>query len=423
MSFSEKALTAYSSGDVLQAQDFVHQALKQDNDDELFSLAENLTAIGITDAAKTIYKQLLQKYPNEDILKIDLAEILISDNKIDQATDLLEQVSPESSDYLSALLVSADLYQTIGLYEVSEQKLQTALKLAPTEPVIQFALAELYFVENKFAQAEVFYEKLINQGQKNFSGISLIQRLASAYAGEGKYEQAAQEYQLVPLETMTADNQANYATVEIELKNFSTAQKILDNLLTTTPDYSAGYNLVVKVAIQQQDYQLAVKQAQIGLGYDPFNQELYQLGSQAALKTGNFQQAKDLLIQGIEQVADNSKLIISLSNLYLQIEDHQANLDLLNKYHQELADQPRFYWNLARSENALEQFDQALKDMLNVYQQYQDNAFYLKDLINILRQKSQPQLLQAATKRYLQLVPNDEEINELEQELSDLDDN
>lgn len=61
--------------------------------------------------------------------------------------------------------------------------------------------------------------------------------------------------------------------------------------------------------------------------------------------------------------------------------------------------------------------------MLSVYQHYQNNAAYLKDLIQILRQGSQKQLLLTAVKRYLQLVPDDQDIIELEQELGDWNEN
>ena len=92
MSFSEKALAAYQNGDLTQAKKLVQQALSQDSDDELFDLAESLTAAGITTESQKIYQSLLKKYPQEDILKVNLAEILISDDQIDRATDLLNQV-------------------------------------------------------------------------------------------------------------------------------------------------------------------------------------------------------------------------------------------------------------------------------------------------------------------------------------------
>ena len=423
MSFSEKALAAYQNGDLTQAKKLVQQALQQDSDDELFDLAESLTAAGITTESQKIYQSLLKKYPQEDILKVNLAEILISDDQIDRATDLLNQVQPTSSAYLSALLVSADLYQTLGLYEVSEQKLLTALRLAPDEEVIQFALAELYFVEKKYSQAATFYEKLIKQGYQEFSGCSLTQRLAAVYAGAGQYEQAETMYQQMSLASLNAESLANYATVEVELKNYPAAQKIIAELLASNPDYSPGYVLAVQIAEHQKDYQSALKQAQLGIGYDPFNGRLYQLAAEAAVKLNDVPQAVSLLQKGIERVEENTDLILDCSNLLLQDQQYQDNRDLLTEHKEQLNDEPLYHWNLARSLEELDQIPQALQEMLSVYQHYQNNAAYLKDLIQILRQGSQKQLLLTAVKRYLQLVPDDQDIIELEQELGDWNEN
>lgn len=42
--------------------------------------------------------------------------------------------------------MTADLYQVLGIPEVSEAKLLQAKTIAPEEPLITFALAELHFL-------------------------------------------------------------------------------------------------------------------------------------------------------------------------------------------------------------------------------------------------------------------------------------
>jgi tetratricopeptide (TPR) repeat protein len=76
---------------------------------------------------------------------LSLAEIAMENDQIDEAFDYLDRISSESPFYPRALLISADLYQLIGIPEVSEAKLVEAQKLLPQESLIRFALAELYF--------------------------------------------------------------------------------------------------------------------------------------------------------------------------------------------------------------------------------------------------------------------------------------
>ncbi|UQS83715.1 tetratricopeptide repeat protein [Bombilactobacillus thymidiniphilus] len=423
MSFIYQALAALDAGNIVQTQELVQQALTQDNDDDLFNGAQQLANKGISDQAAIIYQHLLQKYPDEDLLKVNLAEILISDDQIETATDLLDQVKPESEAYLSALMVAADMYQTLGFYEVSEQKLQTALKLAPEEPVIQFALAELFFNENKFMPAINFYERLLEQDISVFAGISLHQRLAAAYAGNGQYEQAVEQYQQTAMELMNTDNLYNYASLELELKHYDEAKKITQQLLELSPDYSPAYVLTAKLAWHNDDYQEVVQAAQSGLSYDQFNQLLYKLGAKAAGKLGDESTAIKLLTTGIATLDAPADLILLLSDLYLQQAKFTESLQLLEQYQVQLSDEPKTHWNTARSLVQLDQEQKALSEMLAVFQELKQNSRYLKDLINILQTNGRTDLLPMAIQQYLQLVPDDWQMQELLQEVAVDNDN
>ena len=79
-------------------------------------------------------------------MNIPLAEIAIEDNEIDQAFDYLERISKDSEYYPQALLAIADLYQVIGIPEVSEAKLKEAavfITRRTADPIL--SLAELYY--------------------------------------------------------------------------------------------------------------------------------------------------------------------------------------------------------------------------------------------------------------------------------------
>lgn len=423
MSFVQKVLAAVDQGDLTSAQALLQKAFQQDTDDDLYDLAEALNQRGISDQAALIYQHLLDKYPQEDILKVNLAEILVSNNQMDAATDLLAQISEDSPAYLNALLTSADLYQSMGLYEVSEQKLLTALKIAPQESVVQFAMAELYFTENKFQLAITFYEKLLAAQITEMAGISIHERLAASYAGTGNYEQAVQQYRQVQAALLNTDNLYNYARLEYELHNYSAAKRLVQQLLQQAPDYSAAYVLAVRLANQQHDFATAVKMAQLGLNYDPFNQLLYQMGAKAAVQLGSLATAQQLLTTGISQVSEPGALIMQLSDLFLRQNDHTANLKLLDQYQTTLAQEPRYHWNKARSLFQQEHVDDALQEMLLVYQTYQADPNYLRDLIQILQVVQKPQLLKNALQKYLHYVPDDSAMVELLDELQFSDEN
>ena len=109
MSNSEKALEALQNNDLDEYQKNLKNALDQDNDDMLFSLAEELYSLGFSDDALKIYRQLLKKYPDEDEIRTYIADILIAKDDTDGALEVLNEIKPDSSYYINALLVEADL--------------------------------------------------------------------------------------------------------------------------------------------------------------------------------------------------------------------------------------------------------------------------------------------------------------------------
>ena len=72
---SEKMLQALSDEDLSQAQIFLEKALKEDPEDILAELGEELLAIGFLIEAKQIFEQLINQYPENDGLNLSLIHI------------------------------------------------------------------------------------------------------------------------------------------------------------------------------------------------------------------------------------------------------------------------------------------------------------------------------------------------------------
>ncbi|EUJ35269.1 hypothetical protein BTHER_09297 [Brochothrix thermosphacta DSM 20171 = FSL F6-1036] len=139
MAYGLKMIEALHNEDLEGAHALLDQAIENDSDEEHFDLAEQLLQLGFLDEAEALYGTLLINYPGEGELLVALAEISVDRDDEDTALAYLEQVHPEDENYPRALLVLADLYQSQGLFEVTEQKLQEAKDMLPEEPIIDFA--------------------------------------------------------------------------------------------------------------------------------------------------------------------------------------------------------------------------------------------------------------------------------------------
>jgi tetratricopeptide (TPR) repeat protein len=190
MTYSEKMLQALQNEDLAEAQLSLEEALQKDDDAILAELGEELLAIGFLEEAKAVFITLTERQPSEDAYNLPLAEIAIENNEMEEAFEYLEAISKSSETYPQALLITADLYQVLGIPEVSEAKLKEAAQLLPEENLIQFALAELYFSMDKFVEAEQIYRKLLQDETLDVTGISLVERIGSSLSMQGEFEEA-----------------------------------------------------------------------------------------------------------------------------------------------------------------------------------------------------------------------------------------
>lgn len=397
-------------GDFSKVDGLIQESLREDDDQTQFSLAETLMSRGLSVQAKTIYQHLLVNYPTEGQILSRLAEIAVSDGDSDQALDYISQITPDSPAYAENLLVSADIYQSLGLYEVSEQKLLEGIREFPDEEVFKFALAEVYFDENKFNQALTYYDMLLDMGIKNYSGISIVLRKASSLAGDGQYEDAISEYEKLNALELNEDAQFQLGFLYNQVKNYNKSISVLENLLDTNRDYPTAYPVIAEDYLNIKKNADAFKYAQLGLNLNELDDRLYQIAFDAGTSE-DANNAIKILETGIKKVENPMPLVIKLSDYYVTKGQFKANLDLLDG--REINNNPKLVWNLAKSEFETDDVNKAQEDILTVLDEFKDNLDYLSDLVEILRSTGNKEVLQAALRLYLKQDPDNEQMQEL----------
>lgn len=70
MSYSQTALDALQRGQLDEFKKAYASALRHDDDDMLYSLAEELYSLGFLNQARRIYEKLLERYPEEDDIRL-----------------------------------------------------------------------------------------------------------------------------------------------------------------------------------------------------------------------------------------------------------------------------------------------------------------------------------------------------------------
>lgn len=410
MSKADEVIQTIDDGDFSQVDSLIQDSLLEDDDQTQFSLAETLMSRGLSVQAKTIYTHLLTIYPDEGQILSRLAEIAVSDGDSDQALDYISQIMPDSPAYAENLLVSADIYQAQGLYEVSEQKLLTGIREYPDEEVFKFALAEVYFDENKFGKALTYYDMLLDMGIKNYSGISIVFRKASSLAGDGQYEEAISEYEKLNALELNEDAQFQLGFLYNQVKNYNKSINILEELLDTNRDYPTAYPILAEDYLNIKKTSDAFKYAQLGLNLNELDDRLYAIAFDAGTAEDSDAAIK-ILETGIEKVENPLPLIVKLSDYYVTKGQFKANLDLLAD--RDVSNNPKLIWNLAKSQFETDDVKDAEDNIIVVLDDFKDNLDYLSDLIEILRSTGNNDVLKPALALYLKQDPDNESMQSL----------
>ncbi|HEP1737323.1 TPR repeat-containing protein [Streptococcus pyogenes] len=396
---SEKMIASLEQQDLAHAEKYFQKALKEDDADSLIALGEYLESIGFLPHAKRIYLQLADDYPE---LNINLAQIAAEDDAIEEAFLYLDKVSKDSPNYLSALLVMADLYDLEGLTEVAREKLLQAVAIS-SEPLVIFGLAEIDMSLQYFKEAIDYYAQLDNRQILELTGISTYQRIGRAYASLGKFEAAIEFLEKAVAIEYEDETVFELATLMYDQENYQKANLYFKQLETINPDYP-GYEYGYALSLHEEHKTSeALRLVQQGLRKNAFDSQLLLLASQLSYELHDRQNAENYLLQAKEVAVDDEEILMRLVTLYFDAERFEEVIAL----NRETIDNVLTKWTIAKAYHALEQEEVALALYNEISADLAENPEFLQDYAYLLREFGQfHKAIQMAT-AYLRQVPDD----------------
>ncbi|SEN43132.1 Tetratricopeptide repeat-containing protein [Amphibacillus marinus] len=385
----------------------IHQFLPDANDDEQFVIADLYIQLGLISDAKMILEDLLNRYPNESDLQLTLAEILIDLEEDAKAIHLLEQIHPDSDHYLSALLTTADLYQSQGLFEVAEQKLIEAKQLAPQERLIDFARAELAFSIGEYQKAVVHYEKVYHE-HKQIAEVDIALRLAESLATIGEFEAALNHYQAAKIED--EETLFRFGFIAFRANRVDIAIKTWEEVVKRDSEYPSVYLYLAEAYEEEGLIEQAFETATNGLKLDPINKELLLAAAGLARRNGQAEQSYQYAREAVAIDTGYKEAVLFLIENYRQDDDFQAIIDLLTHIIEQGEADGYYKWELAKAYEAEEAYPQALQAYDEAYEDFGDDSDFLKAYGYFLVEEGKKEQASAIFARYLTIEPSDSEI-------------
>ncbi|GIN21058.1 MAG TPA: tetratricopeptide repeat protein [Bacillus bacterium] len=397
--------------DLSKADKAFNKVKESGSPEEKFYLAENLSQYGFLEEAKELYERLLDEFPEENELKILLAELLIELGKDEEAYPYLESVDAADPNYAAALLLEADLYQSQGLYEVSEQKLLKAKELYNQEPVIDFALAELYMSLGRFLEAVTSYQRLLKAGEETVAGNDIYARLAEAYSAGGAFDDSIPYYEKSLENHKDLNVLFGYGLTSFQAGLYKKAKDAFEELKAMDHEYHALYLYLAKSHDQLGDLDKAIETAEQGLAADEYNVGLYIYIAGLLMKAGRTEEAENALRQALAVDPESTEAASLLNKLLLHQERYDDILDVLSNLRD--VDDPQLHWDAAYSYQQTEQYSEALNEYKLAYNELKNNPDFLKDYGFFLMEEGKSREGAAVFKRLSSLDPLNEEWHEI----------
>ena len=352
---------------------------------------------------------------------IALAEIAIDEDDYDQALDILLTIDKESDVYPQALLTMADAYQVQGLYEVSEKKIFEAMALLPDEPILDYALAQLYHSIGEYKKAIPIYEELSYGNGEIASETQLNFFLGDCHNAIGEFEKALEYLEKIPADEHFPDSYFQLGFTYFQLKEYARAITIFNKLLEADNAYLSAYLYLANALEAELELEEALAVLEQAILRNPYQNEFYTTAASLQLKLNREQDAERNLREAAALEPDLSSIHLALGNLLLK----QGRFEELVAYIADRAEQedndPQYNWLLAASHNALEEYDSANKEYMAAYPHFADNESFLLEYAAFLREEGNWEKLSEVIHQGLALYPANIELLQLHDDLHDSD--
>lgn len=396
----EKAMAAYQD------------ILAKGSDEEKFLLSEELFRFGFMEETEALLESLLKSYPDEGELHVLLSETRIELGKEEEAILSLEKVKADDPSFPQALLLLADIYQMEGLYEVSENKLLEAKRLLPDEPVIDFALGELYSHQGKLMEAIQYYETVL-KNREEIGGVNLNQRMAETLSAGGSFEEALQYYGKAIDQKLEINTLFGFAFTALQAGYNKTAIEKFEELKALDPEYHSLYLYLAKSYEREEMIEEAFETVKLGIEQDEFNKDLYFYGGKLALKLPDEEAAEKLLREAIALDPGFTEGVLVLNKLLLMQDRHEDVLDLLREADLNEEEEPQLLWDEAVAYQHIEDFSQALNKYQLAYTFFKDNKEFLTDYGYFLIEEGKMTEAAEIFSKLVKKEPGNEEFREL----------
>lgn len=278
--------------------------------------------------AAGVFKQVINKKVAEPGILFMLAKSYEKLNDVPEAIVHAEKAADKSDNKFYQQFL-AELYTKQTKYKEAANIYQKLIRKYPSEIENYFDLSEVYLMQEKYGDAVKVYDSIEKEIGVN-EEISRQKQLI--YLQQNKVDEAIKEgNKLMVAEPMESDFVIQQAQMLLANERYKEAQKMLSEVLETSPNFAEGHVLLAEVYRLQGDLDKSSEELKSAFSNDDLSPDIkakilssYVLTINKNSSTENIDNVIGLTNQLIEQSPDNAKAYVILGDMLKQKGDYAA---------------------------------------------------------------------------------------------------
>lgn len=361
----------------------------------LFIMGDALVSGGLHDYAEKVYLHLYHNTDHDDEVIAYLTDLMITDNRLDEALSLINS----SKRTPVVLMLKAEIFQQLNMNDIALKSLFDA-KSMTEDPIIDFAIAELYFHDGDLSEANRHYQLLINQGIEQVNQIDINLRLAEINMNLLNLEEARECFASAREDSFSNDDWYREALLEYQLQEYDKAIKLLEKVLDNEPYYMNAYILLMNIYETQHDLQGAVGIMEKYLTENDSNPLAYFHLGRLHFRTNQPENALEYFKKAIKLDQDYDDAYLMLFETLLKMDAAEEIDEHLDEFdHHALSGESlyllaKIYAENEDDEKAMNYYREAAGLIGESLEFYEDYYYYLSEIRDPLRKEILEKLLE-----------------------------
>lgn len=391
---------------------------KEGSDEDRLAIADIYLELGLADRAVNVLAALYVDYAGNPHVALSLAEAYLDSDREEEAIAVLEKIDTTDKEaHMRSLVLLADLYQSQGLDEVAVKKLIEALEANPDEPLLIYGLAELYASIGSFEQAVPLYARLPH--------LRLPEELdyqadyAEALTMIGSFEEALNEYEKA--NDRNLNTVFGHAMTAHRIGRDEIAVKQFESLRAMDPDFTSLYLPYTEALDALGRFEEALDVIDQGIDRDDYNDELRTVKAKLFLKQGRTDEAVTELREALALNPESLQATELLLSVLFESGDMEAVLETIDTL-EEHSTSPLMTWYKAKAAYELEDYDQAVTLYGSIEQVYKEDVSFAIEWATLLIEEGQRAEAQRVLEQTLALTVDVDDRQVLEERLERLTD-